>query len=534
MSKLKIAVHQFNPIVGDLIGNTDKLIQAILLSKENGCDLFVSSELAICGYPPNDLLLRPSFFIEIFNELERLKQIYGITILIGCPYKDDASVYNSVFVISDGMVIGRYDKNLLPNYGVFDELRYFKSGIQPLVFECNKVMVGVLICEDMWYSQPAVNTYNAKAQIICVLNASPYTINKHQKRIDVACSLVNEVKLPLIYVNQYGGQDSLIFDGGSFAINSTGNFALQLPMFEEQLAYLDYANGVIADGVLHKNHDSIAIMYGALVTSVRDYVNKNGFYKVVLGLSGGIDSALTLAIAVDALGCERVMAVMMPSKYTQDISVIDAREMANLLKVKYEEISIGEIFNQFQTNLSSAFIGCGMDATEENLQARIRGTLLMAISNKFGYLVLTTGNKSEMATGYATLYGDMAGGFAVLKDVLKTQVYQLSNWRNLQSRVIPSRIISRPPSAELHENQLDQDSLPDYVVLDHIIQLLIEKSLSSSQIINYGYAKEDVDKVIQLVKLNEYKRYQSAIGPKISEVAFGTDWRYPITNHFKY
>ena len=452
--------------------------------------------------------------------------------LIGAPCQDNGKNYNSVFVIADGEILHRYDKQYLPNYGVFDEKRYFSSGDKPLVLDIQNTKVGIIICEDMWYKEP---TYLSKnADIICVINASPFEINKHQQRLSTAKQRVSEINVPLVYINQFGGQDELIFDGASFALNSDGLIAMQLPAYQEKLAYLEFNNHKLTSSEVASYPNEIASIYEALVLGVKDYINKNGFKGVVLGLSGGIDSALTLAIAVDALGCDKVMAIMMPSNYTADISINDSRDMIKRLNVRYDEIAINTVFDQFQTALSDIFKNLPEDTTEENLQARVRGTMLMAISNKLGFLVLTTSNKSEMATGYGTLYGDMAGGYAVLKDVLKTNVYRLSHYRNSISEVIPNRIITRAPSAELRENQTDQDSLPEYTVLDNIIHLIVECGMSTHSIIKRGFDVSTVLMVANLLKINEYKRRQSAIGPKVSRVSFAKDWRYPVTNKFKF
>ena len=464
--------------------------------------------------------------------LECFKRIHGITMLIGCPYNENGLIYNSVFAILDGEIIGRYDKQCLPNYGVFDEKRYFTPGTKPLILQIQNTKVGVIICEDMWHKSPSL--LYTDVDLLCVLNASPFERNKHHERLILAAQRVEDIGIPLIYVNQNGGQDELIFDGASFAINPNGAIAMQLPAFEEKLSYLEYNGTNLSSGEIVNYPNDIESIYQALVLGVSDYINKNGFEGVVLGLSGGIDSALTLAIAVDALGHDRVMAIMMPSKYTADISIDDSREMVKRLQVRYEEIVISPVFEQFQNSLQGIFSGYKSDTTEENLQARIRGTLLMAVSNKLGFLVLTTGNKSEMTTGYATLYGDMAGGYAVLKDVLKTDVYRLSNYRNSISEVIPKRIITRAPSAELRENQIDQDALPDYATLDAIIHKMVECGVSSRDIVISGFEESTVSKVANLLKVNEYKRRQAAIGPKVSKVSYSKDWRYPITNKFKF
>lgn len=576
MPDIKIAIHQFNPIIGDLDTNVNAIIAAVLVAKDNHCDLFITSELAICGYPPEDLLLRDEFYIASSVALQKLLQIKGITIVCGCPYRCDVDTnkqnkyqynqnqytqatrsFNSAFVIRDGVILNRYDKQVLPNYGIFDECRYFIPGDVPLVFNCNGVNVGIIICEDMWNNSPAIATANTGAEILCVLNASPYEIGKHEQRLSIARNHVKETNIPLIYVNQVGGQDELVFDGASFALDKNSELCLQLSAFTPEIGYIDYS--VLMDShALEDDRKSslrgkagqsnlitlyperLESIYNALVLAVRDYINKNGFKGVVLGLSGGIDSALVLALAFDALGCDRVMAVMMPSQYTADISNIDAQDMITRLGVRSTTIAIEPMFDQFKQSLAPTFtemnsaVTASSDTTFENLQARTRGVLLMAISNKLGYLVLTTGNKSEIATGYATLYGDMAGGFAPLKDVSKTLVYELSNFRNSISAIIPNRIIMRPPSAELRENQTDQDSLPDYAILDQIIELLVEDGLSAVEIVARGFAKDVVKKTAHLLKMSEYKRKQAAIGPKISTKAFGKEWRYPITNKFNF
>lgn len=552
---MKCAIYQFNPTVGALEENTNKLLVAIKEAQNKGCDIFISSELSLCGYIPKDLLFRQEFHKQITLQLNKFLQFSGITIIIGAPYMQGNNCYNSAFIIKDGQVIDRYDKQKLPNYDVFDECRYFKPGTNPIVFEHNNVKVGIIICEDTWHKEPAMMAKHAGAEILISINASPFCIGKHQERLGVVKELVNEINIPLIYVNQLGGQDNLVFDGASFILNESGELIAQFPAFEQELNYSEIIpHREEPDLLLQAKHcglplqqstpypESIESVYGALVLATRDYVTKNGFSGVLLGLSGGVDSALTLAIACDALGADKVMAVMMPSIYTADISLIDSRDMVKRLGVRYEEIAIDQIFNQFKTDLNTIIPRHSAiplqdkipDTTDENLQARTRGVLLMALSNKLGYLVLTTGNKSEMAVGYATLYGDMAGGFAVLKDVPKTLVYQLCRWRNAKNNIIPERIITRAPSAELRENQTDQDSLPDYGILDKIIDLIVEERLSSKEIINLGFKEADVTKVARLIKLNEYKRSQAAIGPKVTASAFNNDWRYPITNHYSF
>ncbi|HMT02632.1 MAG TPA: NAD+ synthase [Burkholderiales bacterium] len=539
MTDLKISIFQFNPKVGGLSYNTEMLLSAISKAKSEGSNLFISSELAICGYLPEDLLLRPDFYKKCQLQLEHFFTIFGITMIIGCPYKDaDNNHFNSAFIIRDGRIVGRYDKMLLPNYDVFDEKRYFISGTTPLVFDCCGVNIGVVICEDVWQPLPVKLAKEGGAELICAINSSPYTLKKYQLRLNVTKNRVIESNIPVIYVNQIGGQDNLVFDGASFILNKNAEIVMQMPAFEENLKNINFNKHILIDkagtGLINHYPDEIDSLYKALVLATKDYVYKNGFKGVLLGLSGGIDSALTLAIAVDALGRDRVMAVMMPSIYTADISIHDSRQMVENIGVKYEEIEINSILEQFKNQLKPVFLGLEEDVTEENLQARIRGTLLMAISNKLGYLVLTTSNKSEAAVGYATLYGDMAGGFAPIKDVLKTQVYKLCKYRNNISSIIPERIILRKPTAELKFNQFDQDSLPEYEILDQIISCLVEKMLSVKDIIQLGFKAEEVNKVAILIKSSEYKRQQAAVGPKVSAMSFNKDWRYPITNDFKF
>ena len=532
---IKIALYQMNSCVGDLIGNTNKLIQQITEAKSSGADLFLAPELAISGYPPEDLLLRKDFYVRCIHELDRVLAIDGITMVIGCPHRSGDENFNSLYVLRDGNILGRYDKMTLPNYGVFDECRYFTPGICSLVIPINGVNCGFIICEDLWDTIPAEEACQNGAEIIIAINSSPFDCTKHEERQLVAKYRVEENQVPLIYVNQVGGQDELVFDGASFALNKVGELVYQAPAFVEELSYVNFQAGDIATtGNLVKYPDNSARLYQALVLALRDYVEKNSFPSVILGLSGGIDSALTLAIAVDALGATRVTAVMMPSVYTAGISVDDSREMIDRLGAHYHEIEITPLMVGFQHALQPIFGDLAEDTTEENIQARIRGMLLMALSNKFGALVVTTGNKSEMTTGYATLYGDMAGGFALLKDLPKTKVFELAKWRNLTSEIIPERIITRPPSAELRANQCDQDSLPEYEVLDAIMYELLENKLSVKDIIAQGFAAESVEKIARLLKLNEYKRRQAAVGPKLTKTGFTRDWRFPNTNKFTF
>ncbi len=530
---MKIALAQLNPIVGDLAGNTELILAAAREARAAGADILLTPELALTGYPPEDLLLRPAFLAECRKMIGRfIDEADGITLVVGHPFGDSVERFNCATVIRDGHVLGRYEKMLLPNDAVFDEVRYFTPGCSPLVFEQDGIKVGVLICEDLWEVDPASAAADEGAQLLLTLNASPYHKAKQDTRRDIAGARVDENSIPLVYCNLAGGQDELVFDGNSFALDSTGKLVAQLPAFSSTLGYVEYRAGDLQPGEIAADLAEEASIYQALVTGVRDYIGKNRFPGVLLGLSGGIDSALTLAIACDALGADKVHAVMMPSRYTADISVTDSREMIERLGCRYSEIEIWPIYEAFMAGLAPQFAGLPADTTEENLQSRIRGTLLMGLSNKNGSLVLTTGNKSEMTTGYATLYGDMAGGFAVLKDVAKTLVYRLSTWRNTQGTVIPERIITRPPSAELRPDQKDQDSLPPYDILDAILQAYVEENLSRAEIVAQGYAQEDVDRVVRLLRINEYKRRQAPVGPRVTQRAFGKDWRMPITNRF--
>jgi NAD+ synthetase len=557
---MKIAIAQLNATVGDLAGNVARIADFAARARQQGADLMVTPELALCGYPPEDLLLREDFLAACDCALDDLAaRANGTTIVVGHPRAADGKRYNSASVIQKGKVLGVYDKQRLPNYTVFDEERYFEPGNAPCVFGIDGISFGVNICEDTWGAQGPVTArargdervginicadvwnatapraaHDAGANVLLVLNASPYHIDKQRVRYDVMRERVAENGMALVYANLVGGQDELVFDGGSFVLSREGVVTHQLPLFEEALGMVTLTDSDPQPGVVAASLSQDAEVYGALITGVRDYINKNGFPGALIGLSGGIDSALTLTIAVDALGADRVRAVMMPSQYTADMSLEDARAEAQALNVRYTETAIRPIFDAFLKALSGEFKGLAADATEENLQSRIRGTLLMALSNKTGALVLTTGNKSEMGTGYATLYGDMAGGFAVLKDINKQLVYRLANYRNSISRVIPQRVIERAPSAELRPDQTDQDSLPPYPVLDAIMEAYVEGDLSPRQIIESGYAKADVERVVRLVRGSEYKRRQSPVGIRITPRGFGKDWRFPITNKFRH
>lgn len=537
---MRVAIAQFNGTVGDLVGNTDQMLALAATACQAGARLIVYPELAVTAYPPEDLLFRPSFYRDIAVQLSRLAAAsVDLALVVGHPVWEGADRYNAVTVFDKGVAIAHYRKHALPNNAVFDEHRYFTPGTDAAVFTLEDVCFGLNICEDIWHPAPAAAAAKAGAQVLLVSNASPFHRDKQTVRLEVAQQRVAETGLSLVYTNWVGGQDELVFDGGSFAMCADGALAVRLPMFEPALEYVEITSQgpQLNTQSQAKWPSGEAAVYQALVQGVRDYVGKNGFPGVLLGLSGGVDSGLTLAIAVDALGMDRVHAVMMPSRYTADISVVDSREMINRLGCQYDEILIEPMFKAFTQALAPQFAGLAADATEENIQARVRGTLLMALSNKGGKLVLTTGNKSEMTTGYCTLYGDMAGGFAVLKDVSKMWVYRLCQYRNAVvlggvAEPIPSRIITRPPSAELREDQCDQDSLPPYEVLDAIMEAYVEHNQSMAEIIQAGFAEADVNRVVRLLKINEYKRRQAPVGVRITPRGFGKDWRYPITNRY--
>ena len=535
---LTVALAQLNMLVGDIEGNAQKIITTTREQADAGADLVVFPELALTGYPPEDLLLRPDLMVRVNAQLDLIAQVSRKTaVLVGHPWSEDGKLYNALSVYAEGRLLTRYYKQKLPNYGVFDELRYFSAGDKNALLELNGVRLGLLICEDLWFDAPVDALHAAGAEVIVSINASPYDQEKPQVRQRLLEGHCRRTGLPLLYLNQIGGQDELVFDGCSKVFNAQGEMTHRLAAFAEQVEQVS----------LHKQQDALTITpmaqpaaaqgllaqtYQALVLAVRDYVTKNGFQGAVLGLSGGIDSALTLAIAVDALGADKVQAVMMPFRYTADISVADAKEEADLLGIEFDIVSIEPMFDAFMQQLAPMFAGTERDTTEENLQARCRGVMLMALSNKRRRLVLTTGNKGEMAVGYATLYGDMAGGFDVLKDEPKTLVFQLSEYRNTLSYVIPQRVIDRPPSAELAPDQVDQDSLPPYDILDAILHAYVEQDKSVADLVAMGFEEEVVRKVIRLVDLNEYKRRQAAVGPRITARNFGKDRRYPITSGF--
>ena len=582
---LKICVAQLNLIVGDLHGNAQKMINAAHEAYERGARLLLTPELSICGYAAEDLFLRPAFISACHDAVKMVANacagLKGMVVVVGHPTGGDErskSVaiqrrFNAASVISEGRILETYTKRELPNYQVFDERRYFTPGQGVCVFQVEsdlgeQVSVGLLICEDAWFEEPAQLALEAGAQVLAVINASPFHVGKGGERVQRMADRVKATGLPLIYAHLVGGQDEVVFDGGSFALNANAELVARAESFKEKLLYIGVnipenisenkskmtvagvsidlkAIDLIANEVDGKKdviaplRSDEADLWDALVLGIRDYLSKNGFPGAILGLSGGIDSALVLALAVDALGKDKVRTVMMPSPYTADISWIDAREMALRMGVRYDEISIVPEFEAFKKSLASEFAGLAEDTTEENIQARIRGTLLMALSNKFGSMVLTTGNKSEMATGYCTLYGDMAGGFAAIKDIAKTTVFKLCLWRNLNdpngtgSNPIPERIITRPPSAELRADQKDQDSLPPYEVLDAILERYMENDQSIAEILAAGFAPADVQRVTHLIKINEHKRRQAPIGIRVTHRSFGKDWRYPITSKFR-
>lgn len=536
---LRVVMAQLNLRVGDVHGNVERLIEAANNAREQwDADVILFPELSLSGYPPEDLLLRSSMQLRIEQGLERLcQEVHGIHMVVGFPWLDDGRRFNAAAVIADGAILARYYKQQLPNYQVFDEKRYFEPGHQACVLEIKGVAVALSICEDIWFEQPMALAREQGARLMLNLNASPFHQGKQSEREAVLAERAREGGMPVVYVNQSGGQDELVFDGGSCVVNAQGQLCQRAPAFVEGLYPVDFelADGqpVARQAACAPLAEAEASVYQALVTGVRDYVRKNGFRGVVLGLSGGIDSALTLAVAVDALGAEQVEAVMMPYRYTAQISVEDAEKQARDMGVGFQVVAIEPMVEAFMSGLAPLFEGLPRDTTEENLQARCRGTLLMAISNKKGYLVLTTGNKSEVAVGYCTLYGDMAGGFDVLKDVPKTLVFRLCEYRNRLGAVIPQRVIERPPSAELAPDQKDEDSLPPYPVLDEILRLYVEQDLSANAIIAAGFDADVVRRVVRLVDLNEYKRRQAAVGPRVTRRGFGRDRRYPITSGWR-
>ena len=561
---IPICVAQLNFVVGDMAGNARKIIDAAQQAHNQGVRLLLTPELALCGYAAEDLFLRPAFIDACDDALKAVvlatAELKGLSLVVGHPARASnltpglrdrsvsmADLYNAASVLCEGRVVHTYAKRELPNYQVFDERRYFVPGKDVGVFDITgaggeRVRCGLLICEDAWFDAPAAQAKAAGAELLVVINASPFHGGKGNEREQTMRRRAQAVGLPLIYAHLVGGQDEIVFEGRSFALDAQGELRARAVSFEEAMFDLTLSpspDGWRIEGAIDRGHSEEADLWHALVLGVRDYIGKNGFPGALLGLSGGIDSALVLAIAVDALGKDRVRTVMMPSPYTADISHIDARDMATRLDVRYDVIDIGPTFEAFKSALASDFSGLPEDTAEENLQARTRGTLLMALSNKFGGIVLTTGNKSELATGYCTLYGDMAGGFAVIKDVVKTMVFRLARWRNAHDPYrtgadpIPERIITRAPSAELRPDQTDQDSLPPYEVLDAIIARYMENDQSPASIVQDGFDLADVDQVVRLIRINEYKRRQAPVGIRVTHRSFGKDWRYPITSKYR-
>lgn len=538
-AQLRLVMAQINPIVGDVAKNLAQIVKAAHQARDEfQADLLVFPELTLTGYPPEDLLLRPGLVKRCDKALQALQQqIHGIHIIIGHPTGHPGhELYNAASLIGEGTIKATYFKQHLPNYSVFDEKRYFVPGKDACVVELRGIRLGLTICEDIWFSAPSLQAVDEGAELIVNLNASPFQQGKWLLREQQVRLRTQESHVPVIYVNQVGGQDELVFDGCSFALSADGRVAARAPAFESGLYVVDVyrqdGGSVSISGDISDKQDETSMLYQGLVMGLRDYIEKNGFPGVVLGLSGGIDSALTLALAVDAIGAERVQTVMMPSRYTASISLQDAAEMAECLAVKHQTISIEPLFTTFLTALDQILAGMQADTTEENIQARCRGVLLMAISNKTGAMVLSTGNKSEMAVGYSTLYGDMAGGFSPLKDVYKTRVYELAEYRNSRSAIIPQRIIDRPPSAELSADQCDQDSLPPYELLDAILSQYIEDDHGFEELVKQGFEADTVASVIKMVDRNEYKRRQAPPGIRISKRAFGRDRRYPITSGY--
>ncbi|MFL1404013.1 NAD+ synthase [Marinobacter sp. M1N3S26] len=536
--KLTVVMAQMDFLVGDIPGNTRLVINAVRKAEqEHNADLVVFPELCLTGYPPEDLLLRPSLELRVADALAELCQAgLQAACAIGAPVRQGGLLYNAALVVDGGEVAATYCKQFPPNYQVFDEKRYFAAGSDTCVLELRGVPVGLTVCEDIWSEGPVERAAAAGAQLLINLNASPYDIGKQARRKALLEGKSRDNAISIIYVNLVGGQDELVFDGGSLVYDHSGGLALEAPQFDEGLYAVEFlydrhcqplSRPPLPEPSLEEN------IYRALVLGVRDYVNKNGFRSVVLGLSGGIDSAVTLAVAVDALGADRVRAVMMPFRYTSSMSLEDAEAQARALGVHYDVFSIEPMYDAFMATLAGPFEGTSPDTTEENLQARLRGVLLMSLSNKFGSLVLTTGNKSELAVGYSTLYGDMAGGFDALKDVPKTLVFRLARYRNTLGPVIPERVITRPPSAELAPDQKDEDSLPGYDILDQILNLYVERDFSAEAIVAEGFDRADVERAVRLVDINEYKRRQAPIGVRITERGFGKDRRYPITNGWK-
>ena len=536
-SNVKVAVAQINCSVGDLEGNSRKIVDAAERAVAQGADLLVTPELSLTGYPPEDLLLRRAFYAAsdaaLLKLAAQLLRFPDLAVVVGHPMAREGQRFNAASVLQGGMVVGTYCKHDLPNYDVFDEQRYFTPDNRPFVFDVKGTAFGINICEDSWFHYAPECALAAGAQVLLVLNASPFHLGKQAQRLQTMRTNVSHFGLPLVYANLVGGQDELVFDGASFVLAADGAVVACALHFAEAVLVAEFINGVPQSGAVAPEPTLEELAYDALVLGVRDYVGKNGFPGALIGLSGGVDSALTLAIAVDALGADRVRAVMMPSQFTSAMSREDAEQLARNLGVRHDVLPIKPAFDAFLATLATEFRGMSWDTTEENLQARIRGTLLMALSNKYGSIVLTTGNKSETAVGYSTLYGDLAGGFAVIKDILKTLVYRLCRHRNGLGSVIPERILTRAPSAELKAGQTDQDSLPAYDVLDEIITRYMEEGQAIADIVAAGFDEAVVRQVVRMIRTSEYKRRQSPVGIRVTHRSFGRDWRYPITNRFR-
>jgi len=538
-ARLRIGLAQLNFLVGDAQGNATRVIEAVARARSDlNPDLLVFPELTLSGYPPEDLLFHGGFRSAIERALAAVReQVRGTGVIVGYPEYAGRDIYNSAALLADGVLLANHRKRELPNYKVFDEKRYFRAGTDATVFEYRGFRIGLLICEDVWECAAARQARDAGAELLLIINASPFEVHKQRERESIARERIADVHLPMVYVNMLGGQDELVFDGNSFVMDATGQLVMRAPAFESGTYLIEFVREGTAvapvPGRIAAELEDVASVYRALVLGVRDYVTKHGFPGVVMGLSGGVDSALTLAIAVDALGSERVHAVMMPSRYTAPMSLEDAQAQARRMGVHYSVIPIEGMFEATLAALSGEFAGWAPDTTEENIQSRCRMLLLMGISNKTGRMLLTTGNKSEMAVGYATLYGDMAGGFAPIKDCSKLLVYRLAAYRNRDGEVIPQRVIERPPSAELRPDQKDSDSLPPYEVLDAILEAFIEEDLSVDQIQARGFDRATIGRVLDLVRRNEYKRRQAPPGVRVSRRAFGRDWRYPITNGYR-
>ncbi len=540
-SHFKLSINQINPTVGNVQGNLDIIIARWKQAAQDGSDLAVFPEMCLSGYPLQDLVHSPNILNhcqKAIQELVKLSSSIDCALIVGAPEKREDSIFNTAYVIDQKQILAKRDKQRLPNHSVFDEVRDFASGLPCGPVMIRGVKVGLLICEDLWHDDPVECIVETGGELLLAINASPYEKNKKTERIQTVAKAVQLSGLPCVYINMVGAQDELMFDGASFIINHDYKLVLRLPDFisASEIAIFERQNNgslSITKSCCAKTLDPLEELYTAAQYALHDYIHKNGFKQIVLGLSGGIDSALSAAIAADAIDADNVTALIMPSQYTSTESLADAYAVCKLLGIKYHELSIDKLYNQFESTLGDVFLNTEKNIAEENIQARIRGDLLMSYSNKFGHMVLTTGNKSEIACGYATLYGDMCGGYSVLKDLYKTEVFSLALWRNSIGKVIPQRIIDKPPSAELRFNQRDDDTLPPYDVLDKILEATITDNLSLEEICKIGFERETVIKVLNLLQRSEYKRFQAAPGVRLSKVAFGRDWRYPLINATK-